>query len=213
MRGTKKPAALPVRSAMKTARPVPSRPPTAFVTGSRRSTRTTPTTTDSPTATAAAVSSPASALTTTNATGPRPVSTIARRSRSRSSGLGGPSGLGGRKHQVVEQVRREPALEQPPVDALEQQVAVVGVLDPWDRDALGVGARLERAVEPAEPVGQQLLAADLHGGEPGRARLALEVGRDERVHVDLRLEVVVVAGRRRVAVQVRRDGRADGAAP
>ena len=54
---------------MKTASPVPSSPPIAFVTGSRRSRRTSATRTDSPTATAAAVSSPASALTVTNAIG------------------------------------------------------------------------------------------------------------------------------------------------
>src|SRR5215213_9781030 len=110
---------------MNTASPVPSSPPIAFVTGRRRTSRSAAITTDSPTATAAAVSSPAKALTVTKATGPTPVSTIARRSRRRSSGVGGPSGLGCGKHQVVEQLGREPPLEQPPVHALEQQVAVV----------------------------------------------------------------------------------------
>src|SRR5918911_3711607 len=147
---------------MKTATPVPSSPPTALVTGRRRSTRSTATTSESATATAAAVRSPASALTVTKATGPSPVSRIARRSRSRSSGLGaaGPGavppgsgdGLGGRKHQVVEELRREAALEQPPVDLLEQEVATVRVVDPRHRDALRVRAGLQRAVEPAEPV-------------------------------------------------------------
>src|SRR5919112_2038373 len=121
---------------MNTARPVPSRPPTALVTGRRRTSRSAVITSWMATATAAAVSSPASALTVTNATGPTPVSTIARGSRSISSGLGGcdPSGsglgLGGRKHQVVEELRRQAALEQPAVHALQQQVAAVGVVDP-----------------------------------------------------------------------------------
>src|SRR5215211_5806536 len=155
---------------MKTARPVPSRPPMALVTGRRRTSRSAAMTSWMPTATAAAGSRPAIALTVTNATGPTPVSTIARRSRSMSSGLGGSSGrgsspsgsalgLGGRKHQVVEEPRREAALEQAPVDALEQQIAPVGVVDPGHRDPLWVGARLQRAVEPTEPVRQQPLAA------------------------------------------------------
>ena len=55
---------------MKTASPVPSRPPTAFVTGRRRISRSAVITSWIPTATAAAVFSPASALTVTNATGP-----------------------------------------------------------------------------------------------------------------------------------------------
>src|SRR4051794_9750977 len=100
---------------MNTASPVPSRPPMALVTGRLRAIRSIAISTWSPTATAAAVSRPASALTVTNATGPTPVSTIARRSRSISNGLGGSRagapfgsglGLGGRKHQVVEQLRR-----------------------------------------------------------------------------------------------------------
>src|SRR5215216_5560936 len=139
---------------MNTARPVPSRPPTALVTGRRRISRSAVMTSWIATATAAAVSSPAMALTVTNATGPTPVSTIARRSRSMSSGLGGSSGrgsspsgsalgLGGRKHQVVEELGRQTALEQAPVDALQQQVAAMGVVDPGHRDALGVRARLQ----------------------------------------------------------------------
>src|SRR3954466_11219871 len=124
---------------MNTARPVPSSPPIAFVTGRRRISRSAAITSWNPTATAAAGSRPAIALTVTNATGPTPVSTIARRSRSSSSGLGGsragaPSGsglgLGGRKHQVVEQLRRKAALEQAAVDTLEQQIAPVRVVDP-----------------------------------------------------------------------------------
>src|SRR5215208_4466608 len=134
---------------MKTAMPVPSSPPMALVTGRRRTRRSAATTTESPTATAAAVSSPATALTVTKATGPSPVSSTARRSRSRSSGFGAAppgSGLGGGKHQVVEELRREPTFEQPLVDLLEEQVAAVRVVDPRQRDALRVRAGLQRAV-------------------------------------------------------------------
>ena len=57
MRGTKKPDALPVRSAMNTARPVPSTPPIAFVDrlAPDQPLDHTATTTEMPTATAAAV--------------------------------------------------------------------------------------------------------------------------------------------------------------
>src|SRR5919202_3506012 len=159
---------------MNTASPLPRRPPSALTTGRRRTRRSTAMTIERPTATAAAGSRPASALTVTKATGPTPVSTIARRSRRSSSGLGGglpPGGgsglgLGGRKHQVVEELRREAALQQPAVDGLQQEVAAVRVVDPGHGDAPRVRARLQRAVEPAEPVGQQLLSADAHVGEP-----------------------------------------------
>src|SRR4051812_30956566 len=162
---------------MKTAIPVPSTPPTALVTGLRRTSRSKPTSTEIPTAAAAAVSSPAMALTVTNATGPMPVSNIARLSVKRSNGLGGSLprpgsgsglGLGGRKHQVVEEPRGEAPLEQPPVHVLQQQVAVVRVADPRHRDRGRIGAGLERAVEPPEPVGQQLLAAHADVAQPGR---------------------------------------------
>src|SRR4051794_21013265 len=177
---------------MNTASPVPSRPPMALVTGRLRAIRSIAISTWSPTATAAAVSRPASALTVTNATGPTPVSTIARRSRSISNGLGGSRagapfgsglGLGGRKHQVVEQLRREAALEQAAVDALEQQIAPVRVVDPGHGNVLGIGARFERAVEPAEPVRQQLLPADPHAFEACLGGMALEVLRYEGVDV------------------------------
>ena len=79
---------------MNTAIPVPSSPPIALVTGRRRISRSMAIRICRPMATAAAVFSPASALTVTNATGPRPVSTIARRSLSSSNGLGGPSQRG-----------------------------------------------------------------------------------------------------------------------
>src|SRR5215210_1245713 len=179
---------------MNTARPVPRSPPIAFVTGRRRISRSAAIRSWMPTATAAAGSRPAMALTVTNATGPTPVSTIARRSRSMSSGLAGSSGrgsslsgspsgsalgLGGRKHQVVEELRRKAALEQAPVDALQQQVAPVGVVDPRHRDPLGVRAGLQRAVEPAEPVRQQLLAAHPDLLEARAGGVALEVGGHE----------------------------------
>src|SRR4051794_25714696 len=176
---------------MNTARPVPSTPASAFVSGCRRIARYSATTPEIATATIAAVSRSASALTVTNATGPRPVSTSTRGSRSMSSGLGGRSGvdirtaacaprasgcrrgaaarectpgprLPRREHRVEEGVRRHPRLHPAPVDRLQQQVAAVRVLDPAPRDVLRLAARLERAVEPAEPVGEQLLAPHPH---------------------------------------------------
>src|SRR5258705_694170 len=63
-------------------------------------------------------------------------------------------------HEVVEDRGREPGLQERAVDALQRDVAVVGVLAPGHRHALGVGRGLQRPVRPAEPVGQQLLAAD-----------------------------------------------------
>src|SRR4051794_20663612 len=202
---------------MNTATPVPSRPPTALITGRRRTRRSAAIRTESPTATAAAGSSPASALTVTKATGPTPVSTIARRSRSISSGSGGSGGppggsglrLGGGKHQVVEELGREAALEQAAIDSLQEQGAPGRVVDPGHRDALRVRAGLQRSVEPAEPVRQQLLAAHAHAGEPRRARAAGEVLGDEGVDVDLGLEVMVVARRGRRAVEVRGGRRPD----
>src|ERR1700753_4386409 len=70
----------------------------------------------------------------------------------------------GREKQVVEDGRRQPGLEQPLVQALEQQGAVERVLAPEHRYVGRIGARLERAVEPPEPVGQELLAADADTG-------------------------------------------------
>ena len=75
-----------------------------------------------------------------------------------------------REHQVVEDRRRQARLEQPAVELLQQQVAAVGVLAPGPRNVVGLGGRLERAVGPAEPVGEQLLAADAHVAEAGVAR-------------------------------------------
>src|SRR4051794_3915868 len=118
---------------MKTARPVPSTPPIAFVTGLRRTSRSIATRTARAIATYAAVCSPKIALVTTKATGPRPVSTTARLSVSSASGFGGwrsggSAGLlmrSGRlacgDHQVVEELRRQARLEQPAVDLLQQQ--------------------------------------------------------------------------------------------
>ena len=86
---------------MKTASPVPRMPPTALVSGSRRTARKSAITTEIATETIAAVSSPATALTVTNATGPSPVSTSARRSRRMSSGLGGCGGRSGRSASAI----------------------------------------------------------------------------------------------------------------
>ena len=67
------------------------------------------------------------------------------------------------------------------------------VLPPQHRDVLGVGARLERTVEPPEPIGDELLAADAHIGEAGAPRVTGEVARRERVDVHAPLELMVDA--------------------
>src|SRR4051812_47917709 len=61
-----------------------------------------------------------------------------------------------RDDQVVEHGGRQPALEHATVDLLEDEVAPVGVLAPQPRNLGGLGARLEHAVGPPEPVRQQL---------------------------------------------------------
>jgi Xaa-Pro aminopeptidase len=71
-----------------------------------------------------------------------------------------------RQHEVVEAGGGQARLEQRAVDPLQQQVAAEGVLEPGPRDVGELGGRLQAAVEPAEPVGQQLLPPDLHGLEP-----------------------------------------------
>src|SRR5690349_23480665 len=124
---------------MNTARPVPSTPPMALVTGLRRTRRSTATRIARPTATYAAVCSPKIALVTTKATGPRPVSNAARLSVRSSSGFGGCRGRSGSagllttsprlargEHQVVEELRRQVRLQHAAVEALQQQVAPVG---------------------------------------------------------------------------------------
>src|SRR3954465_8551315 len=208
---------------MSAAMPVPSSPPIALTADFPRSSRSIISTIDTPTATAAAVLTPASAYTSTNRTGPSPVSTMARLSRRSSSGSGGsfeftpgspcpgesPPGrllpatralwasrrrshaFGGREHQVVEDARRQARLEHGAIDALERDVPAVGVLDPAHRDVARVGGRLQRAVEPTEPVRQQLLSLYAHAGEPGLRRVALQIRRDERVDVDDGLQRVV----------------------
>src|SRR4051794_18034436 len=190
---------------MKTARPVPSTPPIALVTGLRRTIRSIATTTASPTATYAAVCSPKMALVTTKATGPRPVSNAARLSVRSSSGFGGCRGWSGSagllttsrrlargEHQVVEQLRGQARLEHAPVHALQQQVSAVGVLDPRHRDVARLGRRLHGPIEPPEPVREQLLATHADVAEAGAVGAALEVGGHEGVDVDDVLEHVVV---------------------
>src|ERR1700733_1068858 len=96
---------------------------------------------------------------------------------------GGPSGMRPssrrgaprRQQQVVEDGRRQPGLEQLLVDALEKQVAAERILAPEHRHVGRIGARLERAVEPSEPVGEKLLAADMHVGESRRTGEAGEI--------------------------------------
>ena len=71
-----------------------------------------------------------------------------------------------------------------------------------------------RPVEPAEPVRQQLLAADAHVGRSrGRVRVALEVAGRERVDVDERLQLMVVGRAVGVAVAVRGGAGVHQAAP
>ena len=81
------------------------------------------------------------------------------------------------QQQVVEDRRGQAALEHAAVDLLQREVAAEGVLLPRPRHLVGDGGRLERAVGPAEPVGEQLLAADVHVGEARVVRDPLEVGR------------------------------------
>src|SRR3954465_6548 len=226
---------------MSAAMPVPSSPPIALTADFPRSSRSIISTIDTPTATAAAVLTPASAYTSTNRTGPSPVSTIARLSRRSSSGSGGsfeftpvspcpgesPSGrllpatralwasrrrshrFGGREHQVVEDARRQARLEQGAIDALERDVPAVRVLDPRPRDVPRVGAPLQRAVEPPEPVREQLLALHADAGEPGAGGVGLQVRRDERVDVDHGLQRVVS----RLGVVLQRRARFERSAP
>src|SRR5947209_9038602 len=65
------------------------------------------------------------------------------------------------QQEVVEHRWGEEPLKHLLIDSLEQEVAVERVLSPQHRDLARVGARLQGAVEPAEPVRHQLLAADL----------------------------------------------------
>src|SRR5438270_9768358 len=88
-----------------------------------------------------------------------------------------------RHEQVVEDGRRQEGLEGRLVDALEEEVAVEGVLTPEQRDVGLVGARFERAVEPSEPVGHELLAPDRNVCETRAARVPGEVSRSEGMDV------------------------------
>src|SRR5450759_2933675 len=75
------------------------------------------------------------------------------------------------EHEVVEDRRGKPRLEQPAVELLQEQVAAVGVQSPPPRHVLRLGGRLERALGPTEPVGQQLLPGDALVLEAGGAGL------------------------------------------
>src|SRR4051794_37606132 len=93
------------------------------------------------------------------------LSGIALESRQRRSAC-----LRRRDDEVVEDGRWQARLEQPAVDLLESEVAAEGVDLPRPRHLVRVGGRLQGAVGPAEPVGQQLLAADadvVQSGAPG----------------------------------------------
>src|SRR3954447_20616684 len=80
-----------------------------------------------------------------------------------------------RHHQVVEHGRRQPRLQQRLIDLLQADVAAEGVHLPSPRDRVRVRGRLQRAVGPAEPVGQQLLATDADVGEARGARAGAEL--------------------------------------
>ena len=91
-----------------------------------------------------------------------------------------------------------------------------GVVAPEHRHVVGLGAGLERAVEPAEPVGHELLAAHPDLAEAGAARVAAEVTGREGVDVDEPLErrgrlvvgpAVVRSGRRLAPSSRRHSGR------
>src|SRR5581483_11329803 len=89
---------------------------------------------------------------------PGPVPAPAQRFQSRPGGSGAwPLGA---EQQVVEQRRRQPRLEHVLVELLQRQIAVERVAPPENRNVVGLGARLERAIEPPEPVRDELLAAD-----------------------------------------------------
>src|SRR5215210_683556 len=75
--------------------------------------------------------------------------------------------LARREHEVVEDPGRQARLEQRAVDALQGEVTAEGELEPQPRDVVVPRARLDRAVEPAEPVRQQLFAAHARVREAG----------------------------------------------
>src|SRR6516165_601154 len=99
------------------------------------------------------------------------------------SGIRPPSLRPGRQQQVVEDGRRQPGLEQALIEALKQEIAVERVLAPEHRHVGRIGARLERAVEPPEPVSHELLAADADVRESGSAGKLGQVARREGVDV------------------------------
>src|SRR5438067_1150421 len=83
-----------------------------------------------------------------------------------------------------EERRRQTGLQQRAVERLQRQVAAVGVLAPGPGDLVRLRGGLERAVQPAEPAGSELLARHPHALEAGsRAQLAQLPGR-EGVHVN-----------------------------
>jgi hypothetical protein len=69
---------------------------------------------------------------------------------------------------------------------------VVGVAEPQRRHLLDLGRGLERAVCPAEPAGDELLAGDADAVETRAAREAAQFAGRERVHVDDVLERVLL---------------------
>src|SRR5690242_6750985 len=72
-----------------------------------------------------------------------------------------------RDQQVVEDPRRQQRLEHTLVDLLQEQIPVERVLSPRHRHVVGRRTRLERAIEPSEPIRNQLLAAHVDVAEAG----------------------------------------------
>src|ERR1700744_6451462 len=88
-----------------------------------------------------------------------------------------------------------------------------GVAPPQHRNVGGLGGRLQGAVEPPEPVGGELLAADLDVGEPATTGVAREITGLEGVNVDEAFEVVVIAAGAIVAIGGAASGMPGGAGP
>src|SRR5687768_12565099 len=77
------------------------------------------------------------------------------------------AGAAGGDQQVVEELRREPRLEQLAVDPLKRQVAAECEAMPGERDAGCVDVRLEPPQEPAIDVREQLFSRHPDVGEAG----------------------------------------------
>ena len=97
-----------------------------------------------------------------------------------------------RDQQVVEELRRQPRLQDLVVEPLQRQVAAEGEPAPAARDLIGICARLQGPDGPPMDRSEELLAADPHVDHPGPLAEPLQIARRERVHVDLRLQGVPI---------------------